>query len=99
MNLPELERKLLAAARANPPSEAVPYAFEQRVLARLRERPRYDASAFWARSLWRAALSGLAVVMMLCAFTWLAPAGENPESLGQAMEATVLAPVHADSQF
>ena len=99
MNLAELERKLIAAARANPPSEAVPYAFEQRILARLRERPAYDATAFWARSLWRAAVSCLAVVLMLGAFTWLTPAGDGVESLSQEFESTVLAPVHTDSQF
>jgi hypothetical protein len=34
MNLAELERKLMAAARANPPSDRVPYAFEKRALWR-----------------------------------------------------------------
>jgi len=99
MNLPELERKLIAAARANPPAETVPYAFEQRILARLRERSAYDASAFWAQSLWRAAVSCVAAVLMLGAFTWLAPAGAGAETLGQEFESTLLAPVHADSQF
>ena len=36
MNLPKLQEKLLAAARGNPPGDQVPYAFEQRVMARLR---------------------------------------------------------------
>ena len=39
MNLAELERKLIAAARANPPSDRVPYAFEKRIMARLAARP------------------------------------------------------------
>jgi hypothetical protein len=99
MNIAELERKLIAAARAHPPAETVPYAFEQRVMARLREGPRYDATAFWARSLWRAALSSLAVVLMLSAFTWFAPATDGVETFSQEFESTVLAPVHADSQF
>jgi hypothetical protein len=99
MNHAELERKLIAAARANPPAETVPYAFEQRILARLRERPVGDATAFWARSLWRAAVSCLAAVLMLGAFAWLAPAGEGGETFSQEFESTVLAPVHADSQF
>jgi anti-sigma-K factor RskA len=99
MNLAALEQKLIAAARANPPAETVPYAFEQRILARLRERSAYDPTAFWARSLWRAAVSCLAVVLMLGAFTWLVPAGDGTETLSQEFEATVLAPVHADSQF
>ena len=38
MNLAELERKLIAAARANPPSDRVPYAFEKRIMARLAAR-------------------------------------------------------------
>ena len=40
MNLAELERKLIAAARANPPSDRVPYAFEKRIMARLAEPAR-----------------------------------------------------------
>ncbi len=31
MNVDELRRKLIAAARANPPSDHVPYAFEKRI--------------------------------------------------------------------
>lgn len=95
MNLAELERKLIAAARANPPSDHVPYAFEQRIMARLRERPGYDAAAFWARSLWRAAVSCVAVVLMLGAFTMIAPAGDGGLSLEQELEDALLAPVHA----
>ena len=37
MNLAELETKLIAAARCHPPGDRVPYAFEQRVMARLRD--------------------------------------------------------------
>ena len=55
MNLAELERKLIAAARANPPSDRVPYAFEKRIMARLAARPVADGWALWARALWRAA--------------------------------------------
>jgi hypothetical protein len=95
MNLAELERKLIAAARATPPSDAVPYAFEQRIMARLRERPTLDVGALWARSLWRAAFSCVAVVLMLGAFTWIAPAGHATPSLDQEFEAAILAPVHS----
>ena len=42
MNLAELEQKLVAAARANPPSDGVPYAFEKRIMARLATRPVMD---------------------------------------------------------
>ena len=40
MNIAELQKKLLAAARANPPGDRVPYAFEKRVMALLAARNR-----------------------------------------------------------
>ena len=36
MNINLLQEKLIRAARHHPPSEHVPYAFEQRIMARLR---------------------------------------------------------------
>jgi hypothetical protein len=96
MNLAELETKLIAAARSHPPSDHVPYAFEQRVMARLRERPAADPAAFWARALWRGALSCVAVVVLLSAFSWFAPAGGD---LNDHLDDTVLAAVPPDAEF
>jgi hypothetical protein len=99
MNLAELEQKLLAAARADVPSDRVPYAFEQRILAQVRARTTPDGRAFWARSLWRAALGCVAVMVMLSAFSYALPASPD-QSLSQEFESTVLAPVHQeDGQF
>ena len=67
MNLAELERKLLAAAKTHPPGDQVPYAFEQRVLSHLGPRP--DQWIWWARALWRAAAPGIAVMLLLAAWT------------------------------
>ena len=53
MNLFELKKKLLAAARRNPPSDRVPYAFEKRIMAHLAAQPLLDAWAFWVRGFWR----------------------------------------------
>ena len=64
MNLAELQRKLLAAARSNPPSDAVPYAFEKRVMARLTSPAVVDAGLFWARALWRGAAACVAVSIL-----------------------------------
>ena len=36
MDIKKLQEALIAAARANPPGNAVPYAFEKRIAARLR---------------------------------------------------------------
>jgi hypothetical protein len=65
MNLPELEKKLLAAGRANSPGDRVPYAFEKRVMARLAGRSMEDPITLWARALWRAAAPCAAVMLML----------------------------------
>jgi len=96
MNLAELETKLIAAARCHPPGDRVPYAFEQRVMARLRERPIADASAFWARALWRGAMSCVAVVVLLGAFSWFTPVGSD---LSDHLDETVLAAVPHDTEF
>lgn len=65
MNLEPLRQKLLSAARANPPHDRVPYAFEKRVLAHLSARPALDLSALWARAMWRAAAPCVAVSLLL----------------------------------
>ena len=70
MNLEHLQKKLVAAARANPPEDRVPYAFEKRILARLAERPTVDASALWARALWRAAVPCVAVTILMASLSF-----------------------------
>nr|MBP9901087.1 hypothetical protein [Verrucomicrobiota bacterium] len=68
MNLEPLQQKLLAAARAHPPADRVPYAFEQRIRANLSTLPPVDLAALWARALWRAAVTCVAVTLLLA--TW-----------------------------
>ena len=67
MNLDVLQQKLIAAARANPPGDAVPYAFERRIMARLADLPVEDAIGQWGRALWRAAAACLAVSTLIAA--------------------------------
>ncbi len=55
MTMAELQQKLLDAARANPPSDNVPYAFEGRIMAHLAAKPAFDILATWNRTLWQAA--------------------------------------------
>ncbi|WCJ60770.1 hypothetical protein NXS98_06480 [Fontisphaera persica] len=64
MKYEALEKKLLAAARSHPPGDQVPYAFEQRVLARLKQRPQVEPLALWSQWLWRAAVSSLLVTLL-----------------------------------
>jgi len=95
MNTEELRKRLLAAARANPPSEHVPLAFERRILAHLTAKPAVDLAALWARALWRAAIPCVAVTVLLSALSF-APSGAadnatNEIELSAAFEETLLA--------
>ena len=69
MNLTELQKKMFAVARANPPSDHVPYAFEKRIMARLHAPLPLDLWALWGRLLWRAAAPCVAIMVLLSAWT------------------------------
>ena len=64
MNLDALQTKLVTAAKANPPSQNVPYCFEKRVMANLRGHSPMNVWARWAQPMWRAALSCIAITML-----------------------------------
>jgi hypothetical protein len=70
MSLANLHRKLIAAARANPPGDQVPYAFEKRVLAGLGAAKAQDAWAMWGRALWRSAFACLVVAIGLSVWSF-----------------------------
>ena len=98
MNFDDLQRKLLDAARREPPSDRVPYAFERRVMARLRAAPAPDPLAVWAAGLWRAAFSAVALcvvvvgVQVLIAGPAVADASETVNDLPD-LEGVLLAPL------
>jgi hypothetical protein len=94
MNLDELQRRLLAAARRHPPGDHVPYAFEQRVMARLRtgSAPRLDEWAAWARSLWCGAGFCTAVALLMSVWSFAPDAEQDlAASFAQDLERTILA--------
>src|SRR5438132_10524472 len=95
MNLVELQGKLIAAARSHPPSEQVPYAFEKRIMARLAGLPGLDHWALWSRALWRSAAPCVAIMLLLSAWSFLAPTAPVSD-LSQEFENTVLAAVDQD---
>src|SRR5215831_20789567 len=96
MNLPELNKKLVAAARSNPPSDRVPYAFEKRIMARLSEPVALDHWAMWSRDLWRAAAPCVAIMLLLSAWSVFAPNHAPATDLSQDIENTLLAAVDGD---
>ena len=96
MNVSELKRQLIAAARATPPSDCVPFAFEKRVMALVAARPTVDLWAVWARALWYGAAPCVAIMLLLSAWSFFgAPNTPTASSgdLSQEFENTVLAAV------
>jgi hypothetical protein len=99
MNAAELHKKLIAAARANPPGDNVPYAFEKRVMALLASRAAGDNLALWVRGLWRAAVSCMAIALMLGAWAFFNPTTDaNAVDLSQNFENTLLAAMDQSAQ-
>ena len=104
MKLDQIQRKLVAVARAHRPSDRVPYAFEQRVMAQIRALPVLDEWAQWARALWNAAAPCVAIMVLLSAWSLFDPANPpaNPvqpiatTDLSQDLEHTVLAAADLD---
>jgi hypothetical protein len=94
MNLTDLQSKLLAAARREPVRDEVPYAFEQRIMARLPRRILPDGWATWSQALWRAAAPCVAVMLLLTAWSFNSPEAAGPAGdLDQEIEQAVMAAV------
>jgi hypothetical protein len=93
MNVAELQKKLIAAARLSPPDDRVPYAFEKRITALLAAR-QANPWVFLTRGLWRAAASCVAVAVICGAVAFFTPAAsDNSYDLSQDFENTLLASV------
>ena len=99
MNSAELHKKLIAAVRVNPPGDGVPYAFEKRVMALLAARTPSGNPVLWVRGLWRAAVSCVAIALMLGVWAFFNPAaGTGAGDLSQNFENTLLAAVDQNAQ-
>lgn len=70
MNLEGFRKELIQAARRTPVSDAVPYAFEQRVLQAIRSTPLPDPILPWVAGFARAAFCALAVALVSGALHW-----------------------------
>ena len=93
MNIDELGKKLLAAARANKPSDAVPYAFQKRIMTQLASRSAPDVWSLWNRALWQAAAPCVAVMLLLGVWTLISsPAEGTAQSLASELENAAYAP-------
>ena len=88
MEVDQLRRKIVAAARCLPPSDAVPFAFERRIMARLNGCTLPDAWVLWGRALWQATIP--CVLIVIISGYWLRNAAPAEPDLPQAIENTVL---------
>src|SRR5579864_3308139 len=95
MDAEMMREKLIAAARKTPRCEEVPYAFSKRIMARIGRATPLSGWALWARPLWSAAASCMAITI-LCAVWSLAaqPHGDLSESFSQDFERTVFSAVN-----
>lgn len=94
MNLANLQKKLIVVARKNSPGDAVPYAFEKRIMALIMSDAIPDVLTLWSRALWRAAASCVALMLVLGAVSFFTPrANVSSADLSQDFENTLLAAV------
>ena len=93
MNVVDLEKKLIQAARQNKPGDKVPYAFEKRIMAFLEPLPTPDCWGLWAGALWRAAVPCLALMLLLTVWSFVPATNPSSDNLSQEMDNTVLAAI------
>lgn len=92
----DLHQTFIAVARAHPPSDDVPYAFEQRVMAHIREHPTPDPWALWSRALWRAAVPCFTLTLGLTLWALFSPPVTQADGgLEAALDETVLSSVES----
>ncbi len=90
-----LIEKLLCVARANPPNDRVPYAFEQRILARLQSGAIPDVWGLWEQVFWRSLPAFLGITLMLGAVTYTTQATWDSNSLQDDLESALYAEVES----
>jgi hypothetical protein len=99
MNIAELQKKLVAAARAEMLDDRVPHVFEKRVTALIASRVAQQNLDLWVRGLWRAAISCVAIAMLCGAWTLFTPAtSSGSNDLSQNFENTLLASIDQSDQ-
>lgn len=92
MDLDKLQKALMAAAKASPPSDLVPFAFEKRIMARLTAPLAVDVWALWGRWLWRAVTPCMSVMAALgiWVLATMPTTDADSQNLEQAIENALL---------
>ena len=95
MSVERLRERILAAARQDQPKDAVPYAFEKRVMARIEPTSvQTNLWAVWNRVLWRVAAPCVGLTLLLSAWSFLSEEEGRSTSytLADDLERVVYAP-------
>lgn len=98
MNSSDLHQKIISAARSNPPGGQAPYAFEKRVMARVRSLRPVSTLSLWGRPLWMAALSCVAVTMLCGVWSFASVHTTDNDSFSQELESVVYASMDLHSE-
>ena len=88
----DILERLLTQTREIPSNDRVPYAFEKRIMAHIKEAPAAlaDVWSAWAQSLWKAVVPCLAVLVMVA--VWMkAPTDGTGATTQQGNAAPVMA--------
>jgi uncharacterized iron-regulated membrane protein len=93
MNEEKLHRIIIQAAKSIPSDESAPYAFEKRIMSRIRQAAQVDLLGLWSRMLWRAALPALAVMILAGAWSHENKQASVSEPELTDLEYAVLVPV------
>ena len=85
--------RMLAKTREFHPDDRVPYAFEKRIMAHIKETPEPTANLWelWGHSLWRAVVPCLAVMVLVA--VWIKVPGETIGTTGPNTGAPTVATV------
>lgn len=93
MDTAKLNQKLIAAARHNGTSEQVPYAFEKRIMAQIKDLRPVDVWALWGHALWRAAAPCVAVMLVIGVWSFQKHDQQVAQLQSSDLEVAVLAPL------
>jgi len=94
MKAEQMRQWLLAASKQQPADDSVPYAFEQRIMARLARSNLLDPWLLWNRILWRFAGPCVALTLLAGALSWFGqPEQPTTENLIIELETVLYAPL------
>ena len=85
--------EMLAKTREMPSDNQVPYAFEKRIMAHIKEAPEPAANPWelWGHSLWRALVPCLAILVL--AAVWMKAPGETTGTTSPKADAPTVATI------